>query len=610
MNPLERENAPPNPARVDGPLRRFARFTARNLRDRDHLQLERALVAYTDIHRTEEAVLNHLAQLARRWLPWCEVTVVPVGVRQPPSLDGLEPCFTLPAWNGDPHRVFTHAQVSRRLKVKRHQRRVTQMEWHLSRHLRALRDEAAPQPHDAWRRLRQAERRIETAGSVPQLKTAIARYARAACLADVAVVLVRRGDRLRRAAHVGHLHGHEALLTPEGLPFTGPLSAAWTGGQSVFRTGTHAAGDLPGLPGLEAYAVLPLRHDPHDTEALVLVLFDRHAHVWTAEERRRLRNSTKIAEIMLERLLLRRRNEALASMVGRLGNAEDTASMAQKLEASLRAFRPETGRLTVWWRDSDGYRPGHLDARMTEIGGTGGVTRSELASRYALHERSFDSETASVWERNGRRTVLLPLTFSGQTPAVAVLEERTHGSELDRGSLAVLEAHAQQAGLLILQRARGKAWHTLAWHDALTGLPNRLAFDQALAQAAKRATAAGTPLVFLLMDVNRFKRVNDELGHAAGDSLLKRMGPALDQALGTAGVLHRWAGDEFAALLPDASLDVADDASRRLKKAFAPLAPLSGMGLAVGAARFPDVAIDQLLVTADAALYADKASES
>jgi diguanylate cyclase (GGDEF)-like protein len=610
MNLKISENAPPNLAGIDGPLRSFMRFTRRHETPPHNPRLERHLAAYSDMHGTEEAVLNHLSGLTRRWLPWCDITVVPAGMRQPPPLSDLTPCFTLPAWNGDPHRVFTHTQTGRRFQTRRHQRRVQQIERHLTRHMRSLRDEATPVPNEAWRRLRHAEKRIETAGSVPQLKTAIARYARAACMADTAVVLVRRGDRLLRAAHVGHLQRHEALLTPEGLPFSGALKEGWTAGRPVFRTGATAALGLLGLDGLQAYALLPLRYDAHDTEAVVLVLFDRHAHVWTDEERRRLHAASKIAEIMLERLLLRKRNDALSSMVARLSGAGDPVHVAAELEASLRAFRPETGRLTVWWRNGERFQPSSPARRPDAPAEVGAMTAAALAERYNLPLRALRSTGVTVTERDGFRTVVLPLAFAGETPAVAVLEERMHGTPLDRGSIAVLEAYAQQAGLLIVQQTRGAVWQDLAQRDTLTGLPNRLAFDQAFARATRRAAFAATPVALLLMDINRFKRVNDELGHAAGDDLLKQAAPVLTAALGVSGTLHRWAGDEFAALMPGATPEAAQAAAVRLRAAFAPLAPLPGVGLSVGTACFPDVPASDLLLTADAGMYADKPSRA
>ncbi len=567
-------------------------------------RLDRALTVFTDTHTSEHAVLAALPAFAGRWLPGCQLTVLPAGQAEPSKTVGFEPCFTLPAWNGDPHRIVAHPRPRPGTPLAtRHERRLALIERRLTRHLRSLRDEAAAEPHDAWQRLRQAEKRIETAGSVPQLKNAIARYARAACLADAAVVLIKQDQRLLRAAHVGQLHGHNSLMTPSGLPFSGPLKDAWQSGRNAYWTRGQNAPPPDGLPDVQAYAALPLSYETSEMEALVLVLFDRHAHVWTTEETRRLHAASKIAEVMMERLLLKHRNEALSSLVQRLGAAEDPTSVASELEASLRAFRPETGTLTVWWRDGDRYTRewGQGD---TQAGSA--HTAADLAARYGVQEAAWHDPTVTVSENEQHRTVLLPITFGGQTPAVAVLEERTLGAKLDRGSLAVLEAYAQQAGLLLMQHARGSQWQELAQRDALTGLPNRLAFDRALGDAVRRATFAGAPLTLLLMDINRFKQVNDTLGHAAGDGLLQAAAPALQGALGGDGTLYRWAGDEFAALLPGMTRASAQAVAERLKGAFAPLAPLPGVGLAAGAACMPEVPAGELLLVADKALYADK----
>jgi len=101
----------------------------------------------------------------------------------------------------------------------------------------------------------------------------------------------------------------------------------------------------------------------------------------------------------------------------------------------------------------------------------------------------------------------------------------------------------------ITERRRAEAHiHFLAYHDSLTGLPNRAQFERDLAALAARA-AAGTPATLVLIDLDRFKHINDTLGHVAGDDLLRQLANRLFQLVGPAGTLARVGGDEFAILL-------------------------------------------------------------
>ena len=101
-----------------------------------------------------------------------------------------------------------------------------------------------------------------------------------------------------------------------------------------------------------------------------------------------------------------------------------------------------------------------------------------------------------------------------------------------------------------LGHARDRA-ERLARVDALTGLPNRRHFDQALAGELARAGRTGEGLGVLLIDVDLFKQVNDRYGHAAGDRVLVEVAARLDRAMRGYDTVARWGGDEFAVIAPD-----------------------------------------------------------
>src|SRR5579864_1472903 len=103
-----------------------------------------------------------------------------------------------------------------------------------------------------------------------------------------------------------------------------------------------------------------------------------------------------------------------------------------------------------------------------------------------------------------------------------------------------------------------------AQHDGLTGLPNRTSLSARLDDTLTRAANDATPVALLMLDLDRFKDVNDTLGHASGDRLLCAVGPHLRTHLRQGDMLARLGGDEFAVLLPDADAAAAQLVARKL----------------------------------------------
>jgi diguanylate cyclase (GGDEF)-like protein len=154
-----------------------------------------------------------------------------------------------------------------------------------------------------------------------------------------------------------------------------------------------------------------------------------------------------------------------------------------------------------------------------------------------------------------------------------------------------------------------------ARHDGLTGLPNRAAFYEAV-DGALGATGDGGPrAAVMVIDLDRFKEVNDTLGHHTGDRLLRQATVRLREALRDSDVLARLGGDEFAVLLPTlASVESATAVAERIRGAFEQPFELQDItvhvGASVGIALAPDhgKSADELLQRADVAMYLAKES--
>lgn len=149
--------------------------------------------------------------------------------------------------------------------------------------------------------------------------------------------------------------------------------------------------------------------------------------------------------------------------------------------------------------------------------------------------------------------------------------------------------------------------------DVLTGLPNRRAFMPAAAAAVSACWAQSQPVALLSMDLDKFKPINDSLGHAAGDEVLRVVGARLRNFFRTGDLLARLGGDEFCVLLKDVSPEQLPALADRLRAALEAPIKRDGQALAVGcsigvvvAHQDDELRLEELMDRADAALYQAK----
>ena len=152
-----------------------------------------------------------------------------------------------------------------------------------------------------------------------------------------------------------------------------------------------------------------------------------------------------------------------------------------------------------------------------------------------------------------------------------------------------------------------------ALHDALTGLPNRLLFHQRVEQAIGDGGSHGGKVAVMLLDLDRFKEVNDTLGHHNGDLLLQEIGDRLRRTIRAGDTVARLGGDEFAVLLPelsgaDAAVAAANGIRHALERPIAIGDVNLDVGASIGIAVWPDHGNDAvtLLQRADVAMYSAK----
>jgi diguanylate cyclase (GGDEF)-like protein/PAS domain S-box-containing protein len=162
------------------------------------------------------------------------------------------------------------------------------------------------------------------------------------------------------------------------------------------------------------------------------------------------------------------------------------------------------------------------------------------------------------------------------------------------------------------RRLQHEALRHQATHDPLTNLPNRALLHQRVEFALGRASERGRGVAILLLDLDRFKEINDALGHHAGDQLLRQVSLRLQGPIPRRGTLARLGGDEFAVLLPDSGPDEARELARAMIEALRTPFQIDDLSLqidtSIGITLFPyhGTDVESLLRRADVAMYQAK----
>ena len=154
-----------------------------------------------------------------------------------------------------------------------------------------------------------------------------------------------------------------------------------------------------------------------------------------------------------------------------------------------------------------------------------------------------------------------------------------------------------------------------AYHDLLTGLPNRALFKDRLSVAVANAKRSGAKPAVMFIDLDRFKIINDSLGHTMGDSLLQAVCERFQQCIRNGDTLSRFGGDEFTLLLPDVpdseiAGQVADKMLASIKRPFEIKGHKIYIGASIGVSIYPEGGdtLDRLIKSADVAMYKVKKS--
>ena len=317
-----------------------------------------------------------------------------------------------------------------------------------------------------------------------------------------------------------------------------------------------------------------------------------------------------------------RAEQELALLRATAQAAADAPEVTAALRAALERIGPAVGAIAgCAWVVSDDHA--RLEAGAVWHGALGQVQLPFAGDRYTCGRGEGRAgrvwaEGQMVWEPAAAAAEdalsALALPVAGDDGLSAVLELYfAAGVAPDERAQQLLRSVAAQLGPIVLQKRSDERLQYLTQHDALTHLPNRALLYERLKQAIYDATRDGRLVALLLLDLDHFKRINDSLGHAAGDECVRLIAARLAHTIRRGDTVARLGSDEFAVVLAHlAQLDDVARITRKISDAVSQPVTLAGRELfltsSVGIALYPfdGKHPDALLKNAESAMYRAK----
>jgi diguanylate cyclase (GGDEF)-like protein len=198
----------------------------------------------------------------------------------------------------------------------------------------------------------------------------------------------------------------------------------------------------------------------------------------------------------------------------------------------------------------------------------------------------------------------VPLPGDSSTLGYLTVFTRRNGHDYSDEDVRQLETLALRAGPAIENARRFREARQLADLDALTGLHNRRYFHETLARECARAHRYERKLSLIVFDLDDFKEINDRIGHLAGDTVLAEAAERVRDVVRTADIACRVGGDEFAVILPESSLEDADQLYRRIQNA------ISSRPLGQGGKLFLSAGVAELRAEDDPVAFFQRADDA
>lgn len=202
-----------------------------------------------------------------------------------------------------------------------------------------------------------------------------------------------------------------------------------------------------------------------------------------------------------------------------------------------------------------------------------GVAGSVLAEGSPLVVRDVEADSRVPNVRRGqyksKSFISYPISVGSRKIGVLNLSDRVDGMPYESEDLSLLELMIPHLALIIDRtewHKKAEVYQRMSLTDPLTGLPNRRYLEDRLFEEVERSKRHGTPLAFMIIDVDRFKTYNDAYGHANADRVLVKTAQLLRQSVRAIDMSARYGGDEFCIALPETDLAAAGRIAERLRK--------------------------------------------
>ena len=346
--------------------------------------------------------------------------------------------------------------------------------------------------------------------------------------------------------------------------------------------------------------------------AAAILLFTRHLHTVQAE-----RAAAHQAELIAETILS---DELLAADLSRPA----TARRRSQLDGLFRNKVLVRGTVLVTLSRPDGLATYSTDHRLI------GRKSADAGRMREVAGGTLTSEVTSIPDPQaaGQLKVLrsyVPLAKGERTGVIGIYQDYSPIESSARSAFlpvaGILEVVLVLLYIMLIPilvrvsrrlRRHVEKIHHQAFHDDLTDLPNRLHFRERISLAIAASRESSAPLAVLLLDLDRFKEINDTLGHQSGDDLLKDLAGRLRDATGDDVMLARLGGDEFGVVATACGADGATRVAERIRASLeaplvvrgVPLVIEASIGIALYGEHGTDV--DTLIQRADVAMYAAK----
>ncbi len=473
--------------------------------------------------------------------------------------------------------------------------------------------------------------RLTRLASVEDVGAAICNETRQVISYDEAQVLVAAGPNasMRVVAAAGSI---QADGTTVPLPSTGAcgqaLVRAATGGVPVIVSDLSDLG--PGREGAYSLLCVPLHYETRVSGLICLAA--RGANQFDDDDLRLLQILSDQAAVAIENARLLAGRDQLVDELGALldvskatSAASDETDLARRLAGWMRkATGAEAAVVSRWdddstmlrelWREGVGGPQAAIDVADSPIRRE--VLRSGRPEVIRV-DASGPTESVEALQLRvvgAKSLVVLPLNADGRTKGIVELISFAAPAALDEGQMQTIEAITSLAATGLEKVRLLDQLRSAADMDLVTQVHNHRYLQERLRQEVARSARSHSPFAVLMLDLDKFKPVNDRHGHADGDRVLHNIGATIKAHVRTSDVVSRYGGDEFVVLMPDTPPDHADRVARRVVAGILQRRPemsdgtQGNVGGSAGLAVYPQDGRTsaQLLQAADAAMYAAK----